>query len=99
MYLDSESKTRLTSLNADRPFAESVRRKKKEQKNEETHGCREQDAEAGGKCRSDYRYEFADAGKYGKDGGVGKMEKFKTGKDNGRGYDADGELAADINPQ
>ena len=27
MYLDSESKTRLTSLNADRPFAESVRRK------------------------------------------------------------------------
>ena len=62
-------------------------------------GRREQDAEAGGKCRSDYRYEFADAGKYGKDGGVGKMEKFKTGKDNGCGYDADGELAAYINPQ
>lgn len=28
---DSEGKTRLTSLNVDRPFAESVRRKKKEQ--------------------------------------------------------------------
>ena len=27
MHPDSESKTRLTSLNADRPFAESVRRK------------------------------------------------------------------------
>ena len=60
---------------------------------------RQDDSEGRGDRRSEHRDEFADAGEHGEHGGIGQSAHRVVEEYDGAGYQADDELAADIDGQ